>query len=227
MNNLRWFRTGFEAAIKEKEKNDKLGEIRRSRSASTFWLREGGEAQIMFLDDTCYSIYEHRVYIDGKWQQYTCVKEFQPCPLCKMSSKNVSRASFVSYFTIIDFTPFQRRDGTLAKYSKRLYGAKGNMPRILYDQKQRLGTLVGHIFKVKRYGKNSSASGDYIEFVEKAVDPLKLVATPEDLKPFDYATVLAPPTEEELAALGLGNVVVTGFTNVDSDFDLLDDKVIL
>lgn len=217
-----WFSKGWDETIKEKTKLEALSQMKRDRATPRFYLKEGEEAEIMFVDDSPFNVYEHKVELNGKWETLICTKEWQVCPICRAFPKN--KSSFTVYLTIIDFRPYTKSDGKVIKLQKKLYGAKFNMPKVLYDLNKRLKGLSSVLCKVKRYDAKSPSSGDYIEAIKRVKDPLKLVGSKEDLTPYDYEKVFAPFTDDELKALGITGVSILG-EDTEEDFKSIPEDI--
>jgi hypothetical protein len=207
MSKPSWFLVG-EEALEAKKKEDALAQVRRSRVIPRFWLRESEEAVIIFVDDLGFFVKQHQVSINNSWAQYTCVKDYQVCPLCHARDnpmlKNLVKPSFVvSYFTVIDTRTIKYKDGTEVRNRKLLFPAKGEAIEMIFDLKKSLGSLVGISVRVKRYGGSRTVNcGNSFTIVsDKPIDFSKI--SQDAHIPFDYEKVLAPPTEEELKALGL------------------------
>ena len=74
-----------------------------------FYLPYNGECQVTFLDGVLDDelmldvpmFYEHQVRLNGKWENFVCVAETEPCPICE---KGESRNSLVGILTVIDHT---------------------------------------------------------------------------------------------------------------------------
>ena len=203
-----WFKQGWADALKEKAKVEAIAQMRRERSAPRFFMKQGEKAKILFLDDEPFSVYEHRIEINGRWEPFVCIKEIDVCPICNAFPR--SRPQYVCYFSILDLRSYTTADGKQVKYSKKLYGAKSSMPGILHDLAKKHKGLRGCLCEVKRYGDKAPNTGDYIQVSKKLTEKQmeKAVAKKEDLEPFDYEKVFAPPNDEELKALGITGTLI-------------------
>jgi len=211
-----WFKLGDEG-FEEKKKLDSIAQLKRERAVGRFWLREGEEATVVFVDDTGFYVKTHQLQIDGSWSNFiTCIRDFSPCPICNSGKKSTTTA----YYTVIDTRTIVRRDGTKETNRKVLFPAKGSAINILADMKKKYGSLTGLAFKVKRYSDKSPNCGDFFELVsKKRVDLMKFGKDAN--KPIDYEKVLAPPTEDELKAMGFGIDLV----GAEADEDIEDVKL--
>jgi hypothetical protein len=210
-----WFKKGDEG-LKEKEKIDTVAKMRQEKNTPRFRLKEGEEAIIVFVDDEGFYAKVHQFEMDGNWGNFiTCTKDFGPCKVCDTGK----RPTYTAHYTIIDTREFTKRDGTKVKNSKILFPAKGSTINMLADLKKKYGSLVGRVFRVKRYSKNDPNCGNYFELAStKRVNLVAKFGKDAD-KPLDYMSILAPPTEEELKALGFGGTVV------GSEEDISDDEL--
>jgi len=210
-----WFKTG-EEGLKEKAKIDTIASLRKEKNTPRFRLKEGEEAIIVFVDDEGFYAKVHQFEVDGNWGNFvTCTKDFGPCKVCESGK----RPTYTAHYTIIDTREFTKRDGTKIKNNKILFPAKGSVINMIADLKKKYGSLVGRAFRVKRYTSNDPNCGNYFELISnKRINLVKKFGKDAD-KPLDYMTILAPPTDEELAALGFGGVPV------GSDEDISDDEL--
>ena len=193
---MSWFKTG-EEGIKEKKRLDKEAELRKEKYVPRFWLKKGEKARVIFLDDEGFYCHVHQLNIGGSWDNYiTCTNEFKPCPLCE----DGNRPTFVGHYSIIDLREYTKKDGTVVKYSKRIFPAKSSVIQRLYDLKKKYGTLVGRMFEITRYDNDPNCGGS-VDYIGK-VKGFETKFSKEERTPFDYKKVLAPPTDEELKQLG-------------------------
>lgn len=187
----------------EKEKQQKEYESNRNPKNFRFFVKKGNSTNIILLDDLLFPVYEHRFKKDGHYNNFeTCTKELEgECPLCE--SDNKPYLAMVT--TIIDLTPYERKDGTKVEASKKLMVVKkGNAEKYLRRQKN-MGTLVGKKFNVYRSSDpKGEATGTDLEY-EKDVDIeiLKQFAPDgvdpnEWLQPYDYKELFAPKSVAEL-----------------------------
>ena len=215
MAKAKWFKIG-EEGFKEKQKLDAVTEMRREKSAPRFRLRPGEEAKIVFLDSDGFYIKEHNVEIGGRWGNYiTCVSDFQPCPVCQRGDRPV----YTAYYTIIDTRVFTTRDGKKVKNRKVLLPLKGSAINVFEDIKKKYKNLRGMVFQVKRYTAQDPNCGNYFERLGRAnLSKLK------DSEPFDYEKILAPPTREELQAMGYDSVIVGSEEELEDELDSLFEE---
>ncbi len=215
----KWFTTGWEDALREREKLEALAKMSQERGAPMFWLKPEEEAEIMFVDDSPFNIYEHKIPVGERYMSYICTKEWEACPLCSAFPKD--RPRYVNYFTVIDMRSYVDKTGKKIPYSKKLFGAKNVLSKMLYDIRKTKGALKHAVVRVKRYSATSSNTGDFIEFVRFVKNPAGAFGK-ENLIPFEYEKIFAPLTKEELERLGIAAQDKTiGREDIDVD-DLLD-----
>jgi hypothetical protein len=212
---MTWYKKG-EEGIKEKVKQDKLREERASKTAHRFWLKEGNSAKIMFLEDEGFFCYVHQLKVDGNWNNFaTCVRDIKPCPICEAGKDY--KPIFTGHYSIIDFTPYEKKDGTKVKYTRKILPAKGSAIMRLHDLRKKYGKLKGLIFEVKRYSSKEPNCGGTFDYDGKITKSILESINKDDLKPFNFEEVLAPPTDEEYAALGFAPVEFEGAMDTDEE----------
>lgn len=206
-----WFKTGTDAVEYAKQKAIALQQ-RKERNVPIFYLKLDEEATVVFVDDKGFGIHQHKVKIGDRWISLTCVKDFAPCPICATGN----RSSYVIYYTVIDTRPYTDKEGKTTKFRKVLFPATGSTLQMrIADEKEAKKTLVGAVCRFKRYSAKESSSGTLVE--NKGRIDIASKFGNEFTTPIDYVKVLAPPSEEELEALGF-NVAIVG-----SDSDILGD----
>jgi len=199
-----WFLTG-EEGLKAKQS------IRNENYVSRFFLRPKEEAKIVFVDDGGFFCWVHQLQINGSWNNWaTCTRDFAPCKICEKIPTDPQRYSrrYGEYFTIIDTREITLRNGDKINNRKCLLRATGPAIDRLADLKSKHGSLSGLVFTVKRYTSTESACGSSFDYEGKTDIGKKFGE--EFTKPIDYATVLAPPTQEELNRLGLNSGIIVG-----------------
>jgi len=211
-----WFKKGKDG-FEEKKKLDAVAEKRKEKYAPRFWLKPDEEAKIVFLDSEGFYIKEHNLKIGGKWGNFvTCTDDFAPCAVCKEGY----RPTYTAYYTVIDGRKYTTTDGKVVKNRKVLIPLKGSAINFIEDLKKKHKNLRGIAMKVKRYTSNDPNCGNYFEVLGK-VNLSKF----EDNKPYDYEVILAPPTDEELEALGMDTTVVGSEEDVGAEIDDIFNEV--
>jgi len=204
-----WYSKGADG-FKVKDQIDATMAVRKERGVPRFMLKAGEEAIVAFCDSIPFFIWEHNLKIGGRWGNYvTCVKEIRSCPI----DDSGERATYTGYLTVIDTREFIRNDGNKVKNRKILYPAKGSTIKRLEDLMKKYGTLAGRAFKIKRYSKDDPNCGTDFEFLKQ------VTLKGDNAVPVEYDKILAPPTPEELVALGFtsniaGQQTDTGLENL-------------
>lgn len=189
-------------------------------------------AQFVFIDGIPFTYREHNFFIDGSWKHWkTCmIGTGHECVYDAASNKNY----FVGAYTVIDTRSWTAKDGTVHQNEVVLYPAKGDALkalRILADS--RGGDLAGCVFNVSRSGDKSPNMGNVFDFQERlpvrkikirmtgfgereitVLDTLNAAVAKRfgvkqgvQLKPYDYASILAPLSREDaLAWMGAQNI---------------------
>ena len=169
-------------------------------------------------------VYEHNLRIDGRWgNMITCSRETQPCQVC--SHFPDSRPTWTAYLTAIDTRTFTRKsDGQEVKNRKVLYPAKGSAIPRLEKLLEKHKSLSGLAFKISRLSDADPNCGSDFEYIGK-VDLIKKIGE-DALKPIDYMKVLAYPSDEELASIGIGSFAhASGNNDTETSEVTLDDLI--
>lgn len=223
------------AEVRAKERAD------ASKSLYRYWMRPGDSRRITFLDgkldadgmlDVGY-FYEHCVPDGGKFANVMCtLKNDDPstgrsesCPICEAGDE----PAYVAAFTVLDWEPWEDREGKEHEYRRRLYVPKFKTLKKLQTKATRLaekeGTdgLVGVTFDVTRSSDRSERVGDDFELVEcMSIEQLQEeLEKPEDALPADYGqeAELRWRTPEEIEDLGLAPRRERGFGAKDRGRD--------
>lgn len=224
---MTWFKKGLEAK-KALEEAEIASQLLKEKTVPRFWLKPNEEAHVIFVDDDGFWCERHIVKLGNRFVEFTCKAGAEPCPLCLKEDR---RPVGVTYFTVIDLRQYEKKDGTVAKYTKTLLPARRTLAKQLFDFKQKFGSLVGMRAILKRYTNNDPSCGIIIDFVRDSKGkPMKynIASLGKDYSiPFDYVKVLAPPTEEELKAFGY-TVAIVGdapIPDIEEPIEDLNDDV--
>lgn len=193
-----WMRRGSEG-FNKKASIDTMLQMRKARQAPRIWLPEGGSKRLVFLDSNPAFIWEHSLPDEnGRLGRnfVTCVKEDQPCPLCAAQQ----RSTYTAYLSVIDVDGYKTKKGEQVSNIRSLYPIKGSTMKVMQGIIEEHKNLTGLAFEVKRLSADDPNCGRDFKFLKKA-DLSKI--KPADRKPFDYDTILAPPTEDEWAEIGV------------------------
>jgi hypothetical protein len=184
----------------------------------TFYIKEDDEKTITFLDGELDAdgfldvpmFYQHTVFHDGKWQDFVCTEDNEPCPLCAAGE----RSTLVGVLTCIDHSEHTIKNGPnkgeVIKDTKKLYVAKRGTLKLLQKQAEKRDGLTGATFEVSRTGDKSPNVGNMFEFVQKhSMAELQEHFGKDDkgnevAEPADYEHEITYRPAEELLKLGLG-----------------------
>jgi|GEM_PF-1913309 len=217
---MSWLKKG-KAAHQAFDLEEAKAEKARAESGKLFrfFMAPDEERKITFLDGDLDEegmldipmFYQHRLKLNGQWQNFVCVSDQEPCPICE---KGDSRAALVGVMTVLDHTPYKIKNGPnagkLIKNSKKLFVATRQTIKKLSKKATKHDGLTGCTFEVARTGDKDPAVGSDFEFVEQ-LDADALAATyglkEEDLQPGNYAEEIVYHTAAEMVALGVGKAI--------------------
>jgi hypothetical protein len=170
-----WLKTGAasaQAAVQAQAEAEKRKE--EQGKAFRFWLAEGEEARITFVDGDLVDTpegkfllppryYEHNLMLNGQWgNHFVCPEKTAPhlnqkCPICESGD----RPSLVALFTVIDHREFTSKDKTKTyKDTVKLFVANAQAFEILNKLAQKVGGLAGSTWDVSRAGDKSPRTGN-------------------------------------------------------------------
>ena len=233
MSDAKWYRTGKEGEERSKEFVKERYE--KSATSYRFYLKPGNEAKVTFLDSKGFYLAEHNLKIGGRWgNYYTCLQEFDNCPLCDSGSN----PSYICVYTVIDHSKYESKKtpGKIITNQKRLMVVKSRAHDKLKDRRdnQADGDLTYGVFRFKRYTKEECSTGEDILFVKKLPVEVLQKFIPADLpqeeredylKPFDYMKLFAPKTAEELRRVVGAAAPVGSLSSYDSSATAGSDGV--
>lgn len=186
-----------------------------------FFMKEGESRTLTFLDGTLNEdglldvpmVFEHTVMHAGKWENFVCTEEHEPCPLCAEGDRH----TLVGLFTIIDHTEHTIQkgpnQGKMVKNQRRLFVAKRTTLKQLQKLSEKRGGMAGCTFEVSRTGDKSPAVGDMFDFQQQnTADELHEYFGNDDegnpiAVPADYAHEIIYRTADQLIELGVGKSV--------------------
>jgi hypothetical protein len=200
-----WYKTGDAATSYSKQVNA-AQQMRKERTVPIFHLKADESAIIVFVDETSFGIHQHDLKVGDNWSTIVCTKDFVPCPICARGNKS----KYVVYYTVIDTRPYTNKKGETTKFRKCLLPAKGTTAQMrIADEAMSLkkkGGLTGAVIVMKRYSAKEAGCGTILETKGK-IDIVKKFGA-EFAKPLDYLKILAPPTKEELDAVGFNENII-------------------
>lgn len=232
-------------AYEDKKKEDKQRAAMKEKWGRRFYLRAESktkslttdrykdyEARLVFLDSPGFAVYEHRVVPGGDWTKtayVTCTKDFDPpCSVCQ--AVRDSKPTRTVYYTAIDLRQYPKDDGTVSKFRRVLFPAKGDAIGEIEKLKEAHGSLDGLAVDVRRVGEKSSNCGSHFAVaikdgkVIRVKDPVSKFG-PEQGVPMDYMKILAPWTAEQLETLGIRKAKAAGSSeDVSEDLEEEDTE---
>jgi hypothetical protein len=184
-----------------------------------FWMPAGEDRMITFLDGELDAEgmldvpmwNEHRLKIAGDWQNFVCVADQEPCPICEAGE---SKQLLVGVMTICDHTPHTVKSGQNAgkviQHSRKLFVCTRQTIKMLAKQAKVTGGLAGCTFEVNRTGDKEPSVGN--QFIYQGKHTLSEIAEEcglkiEDVQPADYTTEIVYRTADELVKLGVGKAI--------------------
>jgi hypothetical protein len=187
----------------EKERKQKEFENSKNPKNYRFFMKKGTETSVVFIDDLLFVVNEHRFKKDGHYNNFeTCVKDVEgECLICDADNR-----PYIAWVTtVIDLTPYTKKDGTEVTVSKKLMVVKQGGAEKLLRRQKKMGTLKGKKFTLSRSSDpKGEATGTDIEFDKDVdLDQLKQFAPEgidqdEWITPFDYKELFKPKSIKEL-----------------------------
>ncbi len=218
-----WLRSGA-AANKAVAHAEAQAEIRREQAYKPFRFyigsgKIGTDFPVIFLDgeldeDGAIEIHnwdEHRVPLNGKFDNFVCAKPDEICPICSQGDNPTT----VTAFTIIDLTPYTiktgDRAGQVIKNSRKLFVVKNRTLGQLRIIGKKMGGLRGLQMTANRTNPKAAIVGDLLTpdqqwSNEELIELLGKDKNGEraDL-PFNYEKVAPRFTAAQLRNLGFGS----------------------
>ncbi len=195
------------------EKEELRKELASKGKVFRFFLKEGAEGNITFLDGNVNDgmldatfYYEHHVQLNGKWGNFfVCTKETEPCPICNSGLY----PTYVALLSVIDHTTYKGKEKDYVDTVK-LFVAKQDTFKLLQKMAIKRGGLRGCKFEATRIGEKAPNVGGAFEFIEKLTEqelaqykPLKQ-GDQDRSKPIDYAAMLEADYQPASALRKLG-----------------------
>lgn len=174
---VKWAKKGEAAvaAIAQDEEQKKLEAAKRQK-LWRFYLKSGDKAQITFVDGDvtpeghldALMYREHMVFHNGKWDNFVCVADDEPCPLCESGDT----PTLVAALTIIDHREVDstKNKGTVYKDTPKLFVFKPATFKILQAMAVKRNGLANCTFEITRTGDKAAAVGDVFDFEVKHTD---------------------------------------------------------
>jgi len=151
---------------------------------------------------------EHRVQVDGYWQNIVCVSGHEPCPLCEAGD----RPSYVGGLTVIDHSPYKVKNGPNAGKEitnrRMLFVAKPRVLQQLQKLASRRGGLRNWTFVVSRSQEKAAMTGDTFDPITQQTDEDLVNELGEDeAQPLEVTEHLNYLSAAEMMQKGLGKPV--------------------
>jgi hypothetical protein len=208
-DDMSWCYTGddidSEAERVEEERN--ASRIRR------FWLPVDAtrETRVTFIDDTAatghkpaLALYEHQLYLNGRWTNWFTCLGAKKCPLCQSGEKPY----YAGVYTVIDHNEWTDKQGKKHQDEVRLFVAKTDVLRLMQHISQKNDGMRGLVLDVMRKAqKDANVGGNFSAVVKGEItlgENTKLktkegkVKLPEDVLPHDYREIFKPKSVETL-----------------------------
>lgn len=185
---------------------------RKKYVPSRWRLKKGETKSFVIIDENfTFGMREHaRKKPDGYWETVRCIADFDSCPMCAMPD---NRPYDLVLLTVLDMTAWEK-DGVTYEYTKRVLALKkGDYEKMQVIAQVNNNNLRGVMLDMTRgYGEKESANGSP-SFVRKLTEDelVEAFGSPEKkydsgfvlpannaIIPFDYATIFATPTRDEL-----------------------------
>lgn len=203
---MTWFKKGEEGRTESKTADEQQQRNFEKSKVRRFSLSPDETAKVVFLDTPDFFLYEHNMWpITGKYDQETCIKDFDTCPLC-VSGHN---PSLVLVGTVIDTRIVKTEDGKEYKNQKRLIALKGKARQaILRRLSENKNNLQYAVLQFSRgSGTNECATGEDIQVLKKLEAKSVALLCPPDqkpeefIKPLDYEKLLKPLSVDALSRI--------------------------
>lgn len=208
-----------EQMTKKAETDQAARKAAAGNSIYRFWMPEGSEQKITFLDGNLSEAglldvpryWEHNLQLGGNWKNwFPCTKDEEPCPIC-----DLKQPALVYAFSIIDHRKWEDKNDKVHEHERKLYICKGDTFKRLSKIAVKREGLAGCTFDVSRIGDKAENVGNDFDFCEQLT--LKKLIKKYGLEkkgkaennkvclPYDYDEVIKYHTAEELREMGLGS----------------------
>lgn len=216
-----WYFRGADIETEVAKEERRMEE--RANSMWRWFIKPGETGRLTFVDGKLtdkgvlegFMYREHRIQIAGKWEDFVCTIEQEPCPIHEMGDD----ASLVTALTVIDHREFAGKKG-IHKDRPKLFVFKAGTRKVLQKYAATRGGLAGWTVEVSRTeGDKVPNVGDVFDFIEKTDDAVlrtrytREVPDPKNkdkkikatiFVPADYQNVIRYVPATELRKLGLG-----------------------
>lgn len=201
-----------------------------------FWLMNGGEASITFLDGRLSKEgtldipmwYEHKAPVGGRWENFVCVANVEPCPFCEGGDKH----QLVGGLTVINHTPYTYTKGQKAGQTigdrRQLYIPSRTALKMLQTLAGKLGAdgsgLQFMRFDVNRTGEKEPRVGNLMTPMGRTTKADLLKQFGKDLvEAADFEKEIVYRTGAELAKMGIVGPNTIGNTTAGDEAAAADE----
>lgn len=201
-----WFRTGKEG-IKESQKVDATRKANAGeRGPIPFTLDYNSSAKAIAVDDPLFFLYIHTIKLGPKnFVRLTCIRDTETCPACETGDN----PAYAVVGTVIDTRPYQKKDGSIVKFTKKPIIAKGKAREVLLRRmEENGGKLRGMVLKFSRGSTQTESNvGEDIQILAKITKEQAEKTKPADvslkewLSPLDYKEIFKPKSAKDMAEI--------------------------
>lgn len=162
-----WMKVGDAAVRTAQAETERQREAERRRAEGLympfrFWVPVGETREVVILDSQLGpAFFEHQLQNprNGRFDIHeACPKEWEPCCLCDGTAGG-KESYYVMMLTVANLRQFQRRDGSMATFSRELLPVKAQQQGFFQRQLERHGTLRGLHLTMARDTKQTPAIG--------------------------------------------------------------------
>lgn len=202
----KWFRKGKEGIAESHQVSKKQQLQQGDRGPIPFTLPYDSSAKFIFVDDPLFFLYLHTVKVGAKeYIRLTCIRDAETCPACESGDN----PAYAVVGTVIDTRPYTKKDGTVVKFSKKPFIAKGKAREVLLRRlEENGGKLRGHLMKSTRGTTQTECNvGEDIQVLKKLDKATIEKTVPEGVtlkewfSPLDYEKIFAPKSAKDMADL--------------------------
>lgn len=200
-----WFKKGKEGITQSQQESKKQQMRQSEKGPIPFTVKYGESSKFIFVDDPLFFLYQHTVKVGNNFMRLTCIRDVETCPACESGDN----PAYAVVGTVIDPRPFQKRDGTTVKFSKKPFIAKGKAREIILRRlEENGGHLKGFLMQTTRGNQQTECNvGEDIQVKQKMTKDQLMKTVPEGtdpkewFKPLNYEEIFAPKSAKDMAEL--------------------------
>lgn len=161
----KWFSTGYDSAKQEEQR------LATMYGPNRIWIKSGGSAEFVFVDNEPITLYEHNPKINGEWKNWiTCLTGiYEPVCCEKLGAKS---KYYTGYWTVVDCTKWTDKKGNTHQYELKFFPGKHKTVK-RFEMRTQTKPITGILWKSTRLDDKSPNVGDEFEQL-RDVDPVKL-----------------------------------------------------